>query len=198
MNQIRPELIDRAVPITDCRPFRDNPRQGDVAVIADMLAMSGQYRPLVRWQETGEILVGNNTLAAAELLGWDMVAVEDIFCDETAARKVLIGDNRSSDLAGYDDAKLVDLLVRARDSGSLLATGFTALDVDAVLAAASGEPPPVADEDADGVFKEVALIYPSESERAEFLRHIETLAARWDAPPIATNLVLRALELSHA
>src|SRR5436853_588358 len=87
-------------------PARRNPRRGDVAAIRASLEANGQYRPLVVNRSTMEVLAGNHTFLAAQQLGFRQVMVAFVEVDEEHARRIQLADNRTSDLAGYDDAEL--------------------------------------------------------------------------------------------
>ena len=135
------------LPIDDLTPYHENPRRGDVTAIADSLRAHGQFRPLVvnRGTDTGrpwEVLAGNHTLMAAlsldgsghEFRTLDCYVV-DVSADE--ARRIVLADNRTSDLGAYDDAALLDMLQGMDD---LTGTGY---DDDALADLLDG----MADED---------------------------------------------------
>jgi ParB-like chromosome segregation protein Spo0J len=125
----RPELHDLLVPVTGLRPYQRNPRNGDTDLIVDSLRQNGQYRPIVV-RDTGEVLAGNHTLAAALELGWTHIAATSVtVTDEQAARIVLV-DNRANDRARYDDALLADLLTELPD---LAGTGYDGDDLKKLL-----------------------------------------------------------------
>jgi len=126
-----------SIPIEQLHFFPDNARQGDVGAIAESLRVNGQYRPIVVNQPTMTVLVGNHTLRAAMMLGWDQVAVTFVDVDEDEAARIVIVDNRTSDLAGYDDETLITLL---RSVGDPSGTGYDLDDLDDLLSGASGKP----------------------------------------------------------
>ena len=135
-------LARLAVPLEQLVPYGRNPREGDIALIADSLRRHGQYRPIVANRGSltgrpGEVLAGNHTLAAARFLGWDRIAVTWVDVDAEQAQRIVLVDNRSADVAGYDDSLLAELLQELPD---LAGTGYTDTDLDALLAAAEGEP----------------------------------------------------------
>lgn len=107
-----PETIaSMAVPVSELRPYQGNPRRGDIEAIKESLETNGQYRPVVANRRTGEVLAGNHTLQAAKALGWPEIAVTWVDVDEEQAARIVLVDNRTNDLAGYDEAALADLLV---------------------------------------------------------------------------------------
>lgn len=99
------------VPVSALREYRNNPRVGNVPAIAESLKANGQFRPIVVWRETHEILAGNHTWKAAKELGWETINVtyvENI--TEEQAKRIVLADNRSGELGTYDEKKLADLL----------------------------------------------------------------------------------------
>lgn len=101
----------RLEPLSSLRPHPDNPRRGDIDAIARSLSQHGQYRPIVAQKSTRHILAGNHTWRAAKTLGWKHIAVTWLDIDDLTARKVLIADNRTADLASYDNDTLITLLM---------------------------------------------------------------------------------------
>jgi site-specific DNA-methyltransferase (adenine-specific) len=140
------------LPVSVLRLARRNPRRGDVAAIAASMRANGQFRPLVVNRATMEVLAGNHTLLAARELGMAELAVYLISVSEAQARRIALADNRTSDLAGYDEGELARLLAElaAEDPEGLVGTGFSQADLGALLDAAGaagvledGEAPPL-------------------------------------------------------
>lgn len=134
-SRIPASLADLAVPIDELAPYHRNPRTGDLDSITESLSTNGQYRPIVvnRGTHTGranEILAGNHTFKAAKQLGWDTIAVTWLDVDDDAAAKIVIVDNRTSDLAGYDTVLLADILTELPD---LQGTGYDQEQLDQLL-----------------------------------------------------------------
>lgn len=133
--RIPESLAELRVPIDQLVGYATNPRRGDVKTIKKSLQRIGQYRPVVvnRGTSTGrrnEVLAGNHTVIAARELGWTEVAATFVDVDEDIAARIVLIDNRSNDLAGYDDGALLELLQSLPD---LDATGFEVADLDALL-----------------------------------------------------------------
>lgn len=131
-HDIAPALEYLAVPIGKVRSHPQNPRLGQVDVIVESLASHGQYRPIVVQRSTGHILAGNHTWMAAKQLGWDAIAVVYVDVDDDQAARIVLVDNRSSDLGTYDTAGLLDLLEQLDD---FTGTGWDESDVDRLQAA---------------------------------------------------------------
>lgn len=123
---IHPTIADLAVPIDTLRPYARNPRNGDIDAIAASLQANGQYRPIVVRAGTGEILAGNHTYAAAMALGWTQIAATQIAVDDEQAARIVLADNRTSDLAVYDNGLLAELL---DELGPLDGTGYDSGDL---------------------------------------------------------------------
>lgn len=128
-----------------------NARIGNIDAIAESLEVNGQYKPIVvnagtRTGRKNEVLVGNHTLSAALQLGWDEIQAVVVDLDNEGARRIVLVDNRTSDLAEYDSEVLADLLAE----GALDGTGFEPVDLDELI---SGMTPASSDEWADGFAK---------------------------------------------
>lgn len=124
------------VPINEVRPYEGNARQGDIGAISESLRVNGQYRPIVVNKRDRMILVGNHTWHAARALKWQEIGVAWVDVDETAAKKIVLADNRTAELGQYDEKALLDLIVSL---GSFEGTGFDGDDVDNLIAQVNGQ-----------------------------------------------------------
>lgn len=127
------------VPLAVLSPWDTNPRVGAVEVIAESLQAHGQYRPLVVQASTMKVLAGNHTLQAMQSLEWkecDIVLVD--VDDEEAARIVLV-DNRSSDLGTYRADLLAEVLASLP---TIEGTGFDRETADLII---SAQPEPISE-----------------------------------------------------
>ena len=116
----------KEIALMTLKPYPNNPRKGNINLIAKSLETYGQYKPITVNKRTNEILAGNHTYEAAKKLGWTTIQATYIDADENTAAKIVLMDNKTSDAGGYDDAKLLGLL----DSlGDLDATGYTDKDL---------------------------------------------------------------------
>lgn len=91
-------------------PHPRNVRQGDVGAICESLKAHGQYRAIVFQKSTNRIIAGNHTWKAAKSLDWKEIAATSFDCDDETALRILLADNKASDLATYDNDQLEDLL----------------------------------------------------------------------------------------
>lgn len=111
------------VPLTELNLHHKNPRRGDVDAIMGSMVANGVYNPLTvnRGTYTGrpnEVLAGNHRLKAMRRLAeehpddprWQTVDVWVVDVDEERATKILLSDNRTSDLGSYDEEELLGLL----------------------------------------------------------------------------------------
>jgi ParB-like chromosome segregation protein Spo0J len=124
----------KLVPIDSLVPHPNNPRQGDVGAIVQSIKANGFYGAIVAQAGTNVIIVGEHRWLAAKEAGMTKVPVAFADVDDAAARKIMLADNRTSDLAEYDQELLVELLkVEAADAG-LEGTGYDGDDLDAMIA----------------------------------------------------------------
>ena len=141
-------LAGLAVAVDTLVPYGANPRRGDVSKIAESLSVNGQYRPIVVREQTREVLAGNHTLAAAKSLGWGEIAATFVSCDDEQAKRIVLVDNRSNDVAGYDNAELLGLLTSLEEG--LEGTGFDAdslAELERMVREAEVPPEPLTDPD---------------------------------------------------
>jgi ParB-like chromosome segregation protein Spo0J len=99
-----------AIPIDELKPHPRNVRQGDIGAISVSLETFGQYRPIIYQKKTMHIIAGNHTWKAAKQLGWKTINAEPFDCDNDTALRILIADNRATDLATYDETSLLEIL----------------------------------------------------------------------------------------
>jgi ParB-like chromosome segregation protein Spo0J len=120
--------------------------QRNIDAIMASLVRFGQQKPIV---VDGKNIVraGNGTLAAAKALGWTHLNAvrSDLPAGELAAFAIV--DNRTAELADWDD----QLLLAALDDGSVGDLGFTTEEIEDLRRAAGatdegGDVPAVADE----------------------------------------------------
>lgn len=132
------ELVD----ITDLEIHPDNPRQGDIGAIVTSIEQNGFYGTLVVQKNTSRVLAGNHRLQAAIAVGIKQVPVYWVDVNDVEARRILLADNRTSDLASYDDHQLLDILKGLmNEEAGLLGSGFDADDIDDLINDLNNEPP---------------------------------------------------------
>lgn len=158
-------------------PYPNNPRRGNIKLIAESLSEYGQYKPIIVNKLNNQILVGNHTHAAAKSLGWTEIEVAYVEVDEETAAKIVLVDNRASDLGGYDNNALLELLERLND---LEHTGYGDDEYDDVLARIEEEKTPS------------VLQGLSDKGQREIASQIENLAERYKA--VDTKVFMVELE----
>ena len=126
--------VSETVPIDTIRPHPRNPRQGDVGAIHESIEANGFYGVVVAQRSTGHILAGNHRWLAAQHAGATEVPVVWVDVDDDHALRILLSDNRTNDLAGYDTESLVELLQGIHASGGgLVGTGYDGDDLDELV-----------------------------------------------------------------
>ena len=111
----------------------DNPRQGDIGAIVTSIENNGWFGTLVAQRSTRQVLAGNHRLQAAIALDMKDVPVYWVDVDDAEAKRILLADNRVSDLATWDDTILVSLLESLANDDALLGSGYDGDDLDALL-----------------------------------------------------------------
>lgn len=123
--------FDAAVPLDTLQPHPMNPREGDVGAISTSMQHNGIFQALVVQRSTRTILSGHHRTMAARALGRTDLPVLWVECDDERALSILLADNRSSDLAHNDDAKLLEGLKQLANVHAAL---YNAADMDALRA----------------------------------------------------------------
>lgn len=135
-------------PVDGLEHYPSNPRRGDVDAIRASLEAHGLYRPLVVQKSTGYILAGNHLFDA---LMSGATPASEVPCvvvdvDDDHAKKIVLADNRTSDLGRYDNEVLAVLLREVGEQGSsraegLAGTGYSSHDLDRLIASLPVEAP---------------------------------------------------------
>ena len=116
------------------KPHPRNPRQGDVGAIHTSIESNGFYGSVIAQKSTGYILAGNHRYLAAMHANAEQIPVTWVDVDDQEAIRILLADNRTNDLATYNDDALAELLQDLlRDGQTLDGTGFDGDDLDNIL-----------------------------------------------------------------
>jgi len=121
------------VSVDDLIVHPENPRQGDLGAIITSIKKNGWYGTVVAQRSTGHVLAGNHRLMAAQHLKLETVPVYWVDVDDATARRILLADNRTAELATYDNDQLVDLLTRHANANDLIGTGWDHDDVEDLI-----------------------------------------------------------------
>ena len=201
------EVIARKISMVDVdllQPHPENPRRGDVEAIEASIDANGFYRPIIARTENSMILAGHGSWMAAKRRGIAKVPVVWVDVDEATAKRILLADNRTNDLATYDDSALVALLSTIAEESTLDGTGFddsaldllrTRVETERVRAdaAANGDPARAVSADAAANVARSIVLDCSGAEAVRFDDLITVL--RGDAVDTpAVSIVLDALE----
>lgn len=143
----------RVAPI-DLHTFHENPRKGDVGMIAGSLKTHGQYKPICVNVGTftdypNEVLAGNHTLMAFRDLAeqypddprWEEILVHWVDVDSDTAARIVAVDNRASEVGSNDAQTLLNLLNGI--GPDLTGTGYDSDDIAELLKLAT---PPAIDD----------------------------------------------------
>lgn len=104
----------------------------NLEAIKASLRKFGQQKPIIV-DAKGIVIAGNGTLTAAQELGWTEIEITRTTLQGVEATAFAIADNRTSELAEWDDS-LADVLKSLADSGQDLAElGFENADIDELL-----------------------------------------------------------------
>lgn len=152
------------VTLDSLTPHPRNPRQGDIGAVMTSIAANGWFGAVLvqrldgrpdtivggehRWKALRALSVDGFTGPDGQHRTYAQIAAEvplpplgkvpiiaRPWTDEQALR-VLLADNRTADLATYDEPELLRLITEFGESeGGLLGTGFDGDDLDAMLAA---------------------------------------------------------------
>jgi ParB-like chromosome segregation protein Spo0J len=133
-----------------------NANHGDVDAIKKSLAVNGWYGSVVANLTTKHILAGNHRVMAAKALGWETVPVQWVDVTPEEELRILVVDNRTTRIGQDDTTKITDILAELANTAiGLDGTGYSAVDLDALISELSG----VADETPEFEDKEFSNQY---------------------------------------
>lgn len=140
MGKLAPQKIE-TVPIGTLKHHPKNPRKGDVKSITESIEHNGFYGVVVAQKSTGYVLAGNHRMMAAKEAGLDSLPVAYVDVDDATALKILLADNRTNDLATYDNKELAELLADVSNTIGLDGTGFDEAFLDGLIGELAQETP---------------------------------------------------------
>jgi len=127
----------RTVNVEDLYPHPENARDSDVGAICESIRKNGWYGKVLcqrRDDSSLRILVGEHRWRAAKEVGLTEIPVEIIEVDDGTARRILLVDNRTQDLASWDEGLLTELLRDiASEPDGLEGTGYDGDALDALI-----------------------------------------------------------------
>ena len=138
------EGAGRKADLSELNLFHRNPRVGNIDVIKGSLRAHGQFKPILinKGTHTGrpnEVLAGNHTVKALRDLAednpnderWLKVDVWEIDVDDDRANRIVVADNRTSELGHTDEESLLELL---KEMDDLDGTGYEEDDLEDLIA----------------------------------------------------------------
>ena len=131
MNLVRKAIADLHLDPANARLHPERNR----AAIQASLKRFGQQKPIVI-TPAGMVIAGNGTLEAARAIGW--TEIDCVVSDLDGIERTAFGiaDNRTSELAAWDDTVLTELLDHLKHEGfDLDDAGFTDAELEAMLKA---------------------------------------------------------------
>jgi DNA modification methylase len=138
---MQPDLAVTSVPVVSLVPYAENARthsDTQVAQIAASIAEFGFVNPVLV-DSSGVLVAGHGRVMAAKHLGMATVpAIRLQHLTEAQARALRLADNQIALNSGWDEALLAAEIARIREDGAvdLDVLGFSALELDQLLAAA--------------------------------------------------------------
>lgn len=141
--RVPPELVPLLVPLDALKEDPDNARTHppeNIEAIRASLSRFGQTLPLIA-QRDGTLIAGNGRYSVMLADGWRFAAVLYVDDSKEAAASFSRTDNRTSDLAAWDDTRLAAVLATL-DKEDLAASGFSGRKLDELLALASNRVDP--------------------------------------------------------
>lgn len=165
-----------AVPILSIEPHPQNARKGNMQAVEDSLLAHGQYRPIVVNKRNRVIVAGHHLWAAAQHLGWEEVSVAWVDLSPEDHKRVMLADNRTSELGKNDQDAIRVLLneLAAIDADLLMGTGYS---TDDLLASAPGSAGLIAPDDEAAFAQQfaVTIVCDDEENQAEVFAAVKAL-----------------------
>lgn len=126
--------------MVDIEKLVGNPRnpnkhpQNQIELLAKIIKAQGWRNPIVVSKRSGFVVKGHGRLAAARLLGLELVPVDyQEYENEACEYADMVADNRIAELAELDEDALKGILEELQGAIDLDITGFTAADIDRML-----------------------------------------------------------------
>ena len=123
-----------------CDPANVRAHDGkNLDAIKASLQRFGQQKPIVV-DEKGVVIAGNGTLTAARALGWDAINIVRTELAGAEATAYAIADNRTAELAEWDDEALAKQLsaLQIEDEALVEAAGFSDAELTALVDEVTG------------------------------------------------------------
>lgn len=133
MRTVKQEYVE-TFPVADLVPHPENPNKGDDEALAEMIDQTGFYGAVIAQASTRRLLAGHTRWRTATSTGATSLPVIFLDVDDDEALRILLGDNRSAELAVRDNSLLAGLLQSLAESDrGLSGTGYDPEDLNATL-----------------------------------------------------------------
>lgn len=114
------------MPLAEMRDHPENPRRGDDAAVGESIAELGWYGAVIVQKSSGYTLAGHTRRRSLAARGAKTAPAIVLDCDDDTARRILLADNRTAELAVWDEPALAAALASVP---SLAGTGFSEDDL---------------------------------------------------------------------
>ena len=130
------QKFEATAKIADLVDHPRNPRRGDDLAVGASVEANGFYGAIVAQRSTGYILAGHTRRRAPPpRTGQTTGPVLWLDVDDATANRILVADNRTAELAHWDDSALLALLNEMTNSElGLAGLGFTGDDLTSLVA----------------------------------------------------------------
>lgn len=128
-----PELA--VIKVAELRPNPRNARKHPETQIQRLMASlqkDGQTKPILARRANNMIIAGHGIQTAARRLGWVSMDVMLLDITQEHADRIMLGDNRLSDLSEHDPQRVAELLSEIGE-GDRLSTGYSVEEAAKVL-----------------------------------------------------------------
>ncbi len=145
---------------------------GNLKAISQSLTRFGQVKPIII-DAAGVVIAGNGTLEAARQLGWETIECRRVDLAGAEAAAYSIADNRTAELAEWDDDILRATLelIRDEDEALLEAAGYTDDGLSQMLVDAMANAEVEGGDDNPGVIDDsVSISFPVTAEQESLFR----------------------------
>jgi hypothetical protein len=119
-----PQEYDPQIDVSTIEEHPDNPRRGDDDAVGESISRNGFFGAILVQKSTNLVIAGNTRFRVMRDEGSPTIPGFWVDCDDETALRILLADNRTSDLAFYDDQQLFTLLKQLVDSEGLAGTGY--------------------------------------------------------------------------
>jgi hypothetical protein len=139
-----PPALRREVVELDTTSLQVNPRnprkhaEEQIRRLMASLRTDGQTKPVVARRANRMLIAGHGVHEAATRIGLDQISVVLLDVDQKTADRIMLGDNRFSDLSTSDRGRVAELL-REIEAEEFMATGFSVEEAEQIFQAVGAD-----------------------------------------------------------